>query len=84
MDNAHEVEHAAASAQVAAAVRLARIIVAAGTVCADSGAPLSDRQKVSLLTAALLEFDGNKAEVHGVLGLEELLARFDGNGGLAE
>ena len=84
MDETSQIEPAAVSAQVAAALRVARMIVAATTVSADAGEPLSDRQEVSLLTAALLEFDGYKADVEGLLGIEQLLAKAGRNGGAAE
>jgi hypothetical protein len=48
-------------AQVAAADRVARVLVGAFDLCADSGRPLSALQRVDAIRAALLEFDGEPA-----------------------
>ena len=83
MDDADEVAPVAVSAQVAAALKVARIIVTATTVAADAGEALNDRQQVALLTAALLEFDGYKVDVDGLLEVEQLLAKAGRNGDTA-
>jgi hypothetical protein len=81
MDEVHEIEHFAEAAQAATALRLSRVIVTATTIADDAGVPLNDRQKISLLTTALLEFDGLLAELRDVLELDRLLARTGNNGG---
>ncbi len=43
-------------------------------LCRDEGEPLSDRQKIAILTAAFLEFDGIEHELDSTLALEQLFA----------
>jgi hypothetical protein len=58
---------------VVVADRLARAVVATFGLCEDCGAPLAERQKIALCTAALLEFDGVQAEIDGLRRVERLL-----------
>jgi hypothetical protein len=60
--------------QVVAAQRLAQTAVTGFALCEECGQPLSERQKVAFLTAALLEVDGLREEVTGVLHVERLIA----------
>jgi len=62
------------AAQVTAAQRLASTMVCSFELCRDEGEPLSDRQKVAILTAAFLEFDGIEHELDSTLALEQLFA----------
>jgi hypothetical protein len=59
--------------QTAAAERLARAVVLAFDVCEEGGVPLSELQKVAILEAALLEFDGFEAELGSRAAVSELL-----------
>ena len=61
------------SVHVVTADRIARFVVAGVGLCEQSGVPLSERQRVALLTAALLEFDGVQAEVDGLREVEHML-----------
>lgn len=63
-----------ATLQVVAAQRLAQATVTGFGFCDECGHPLSDRQKVALLTAAMLELDGMREEVDGVVHVERLIA----------
>jgi hypothetical protein len=66
------------AAQLVGADRLARVLISGFRVCAEQGAPLTERQQSALLTTALLEFDGFHAEVRGTLEVDRLLARLTG------
>jgi hypothetical protein len=68
------IEGFAATAQVAAAQRAARALTVGFGLCEEAGFPLSERQRISMLTAALLAFDGFQAETAGLLHVEQLLA----------
>jgi hypothetical protein len=61
------------TAQVATALRIARMIVTSIGVAADSE-PLSDNQKIAMITAALIEFDGFRDELRTLLALDRLIA----------
>jgi len=63
---------------VVAAQRVARATVTGFGLCEESGHPLSDGQKVSLLTAAMLELDGMRDEIEGVVRVERLIAELRG------
>jgi hypothetical protein len=63
------------TAKAAAAERIAAAIVAGFEVCAQAGVPLSQLQKIALVEAALLEFDGFEAHVGSVAAIDELLRR---------
>lgn len=73
------VELAAATAKAAAAARFAGTIISAFDVCEQVGAPLTQAQKVALLEAALLEFDGLEAQLNSLVAIGQLL-RGDGAG----
>lgn len=66
-------ELAAATAKAAAAERFAGAIIAAFEVCEQVGWPLKQPQKVALVEAALLEFDGLEAQLHSLAEIGELL-----------
>jgi hypothetical protein len=67
------VDLATAAANAAAAERLAGAIVVGLEICEQAGTPLSQVQKVSLIQAALLEFDGLGAQLSSLAVIEELL-----------
>jgi hypothetical protein len=69
---------AAATMQVVAADRIARQLIVGFGFCDECGVPLSERQRIALLTAALLEFDGVQDELEGLLRVERLLQDFGG------
>ena len=58
---------------VVAAGRIARLVIASFGLCHDCGFPLLERQKIALLTSALLEFDGLQQELEGLQRVEHLL-----------
>ena len=60
--------------QVVAAQRVAQATVTGFAFCEECGLPLSERQKVAFLTAAVLELDGLHEELMGVLHVERLIA----------
>lgn len=63
-----------ATLQIVAAQRVAQATVTGFGFCEECGHPLTDRQKVALLTAAMLELDGMRDEVDGVVHVERLIA----------
>ena len=72
---------------VVAAGRIARLVIASFGLCEDCGFPLLERQKIALITSALLEFDGVQQELEGLQRVEHLLEelrasdrRANGNG----
>jgi hypothetical protein len=67
-----------ATLQVVAAQRVAQATVTGFGFCDECGHPLTDRQKVALLTAAMLELDGMRDEVEGVVHVERLIAELRG------
>jgi hypothetical protein len=67
-------------AKVAAAERFATAVVLGFEVCEDADAPLSQRQKIAVIEAALLEFDGLEAQLRSLASVSELLRAF-GPGG---
>ena len=67
------VELAAATAKAAAAERFAGAIIVAFEVCDQVGWPLKQPQKVALVEAALLEFDGLEAQLNSLVAIGELL-----------
>ena len=69
----HRHEPFAPAAQVAAAQCLARAVVVAFSACEEACMPLSDLQKIAVLEAALLEFDGFEAQFQRLEGISELL-----------
>jgi hypothetical protein len=60
--------------QVTGAERLSRALTAGFAMCEEAGFPVSERQRVSMLTAALLAFDGFQAETERLLQVEQLLS----------
>jgi hypothetical protein len=54
---------AAVTAKVAAAERFARALVVAFGALDDLGLPLTDVQRIAMIQAALLEFDGFEAQL---------------------
>ena len=63
----------AAIAHVAAAERIARGIVVAFGTCEEVGVALSDVQKIAVVQAMLLEFDGFAAQLGSLECLGRLL-----------
>lgn len=57
----------------AAARRFAAAIVAAFGVCDEVCTPLTDLQKITVIQAALLEFDGLEAELDSLSRIGDLL-----------
>jgi hypothetical protein len=66
-------ELAAATAKAVAAERLAGAVMATFDICEQSGVPLSQLQKVALVEAVLLEFDGLEAHLRSLAAVEERL-----------
>jgi hypothetical protein len=64
--------------QVVTAQRMAQATVTGFGFCEECGHPLTERQKVALLTAAMLEVDGLHEEVQGVVHVERLIAELRG------
>ena len=67
-----------ATLQVVMAQRMAQATVTGFCLCEECGDPLTERQKVALLTAAMLELDGLHEEVEGVVHVELLIAELRG------
>lgn len=67
-----------ATIHVVAAQRVAQVAVTGFSFCEECGHPLTERQKVALLTAAILELDGLNDEVAGVVHVEQLIADLRG------
>jgi hypothetical protein len=67
----------AAFAQVASAERVARAIVLAFDSCDEAGAPLSEVQRIAVLEAILLEFDGLAAHLRTLASVGEALRGLD-------
>jgi hypothetical protein len=67
----------AAFAHVASVERIARAIVLAFDSCDDSGAPLSEIQKIAVLEAILLEFDGFAAHLRTLESVGQALRELD-------
>ena len=63
---------------VVASQRLAQAAVSGFAFCDECGQPLTERQKVALLTAAMLEIDGLREEVEGVVHVERLIDELRG------
>ncbi len=59
--------------QVAAAQRFAEALVVGFAVCEEAGAPFSELQKVALIEAALLQFDGFDAQLTALSVVHDLL-----------
>ena len=67
-----------ATLHVVAAQRVAQATVTGFGFCEECGHPLTERQKVALLTAAVLELDGLHDEVEGVVHVERLISELRG------
>jgi hypothetical protein len=67
----------AALAHVASAERVARAIVLAFDSCDDTGAPLSEIQKITVLEAILIEFDGFAAHLRTLASVGQILRDLD-------
>ncbi len=66
--------------QVAAAQRFAEALVVGFEVAEQAGAPFSEIQKVALIEAALLQFDGFEAQLATLTIVDEILRDLDENG----
>jgi hypothetical protein len=66
-------ELAAATAKAVAAERLAGAVMGAFDICEQAGVPLSQLQKIALVEAVLLEFDGLEAHLSALATVEEQL-----------
>jgi hypothetical protein len=75
--NGNRAADSAAFAHVASAERVARAIVLAFEACDDTGAPLSEVQKIALLEAVLLEFDGFAAHLRALSSVGQALRELD-------
>ncbi len=64
--------------QVVAAQRVAQATLTGFGLCEECGHPLTERQKVAILTAAMLELDGLHEELTGVVHVERLIAELRG------
>ena len=64
---------APATAKAVAAERLAGAVMSAFDICEQAGVPLSQLQKVALVEAVLLEFDGLEAHLRSLAAVEEQL-----------
>lgn len=60
-------------AEIAAAGRLAEILIVGFGKCELAGRPLSELQQIDLLATALTVFDGYRDEVEGHVRIEETL-----------
>lgn len=77
-DAGQALEGFASTAQVAGAERVARALTVGFALCDEAGFPLSERQQISMFTAALLGFDGFQAETEGLLNVEHFLTGLSG------
>ena len=68
-----EVGLAPCAARIATAERLARAIVLAFEACDEGGVPLSQIQRISVIEAALLEFDGLDDDLRSQASVGQLL-----------
>jgi hypothetical protein len=67
-------ERVTSIAQVGAARELARTLTVGFGICDEEGFPLSERQMIALLTAALLGFDELRVETHEALTTDRALS----------
>jgi hypothetical protein len=70
----------ASAARVAAAERLAGVIVSTFEKCEETNIPLSKAQKTALIKAVVVEFDGFEAELSSLMRIAELLSELTRNG----
>jgi hypothetical protein len=73
-ESARTLDGFVSSTQVAAAKRVAKALTAGFAMCEEAGFPLSERQRVSMLTAAFLAFDGFHAETERLLHVDQLIS----------
>ena len=66
------------AARVVTAERIARAIVLAFETCDESGVPLSQVQRISVIEAALLEFDGIEYDLRVQANVGDLLRALGG------
>lgn len=66
------------AARVVTAERIARAIVLAFETCDEGGVPLSQVQRISVIEAALLEFDGIDHDLRAQANVGELLRALGG------
>lgn len=64
---------APATARAVAAERLAGAVMSAFDICEQAGVPLTQLQKVALVEAVLLEFDGLEAHLRSLAAVEQQL-----------
>jgi len=67
-------------AKVAAAERFAGAIVAAFEMCEEGGVPLTQIQKIAVIEAAFLEFDGFEANLRSLATVGGVLRGLCGDG----
>ena len=73
-ENGHEsAEVTAFTAHAAAARCLARVVAVSLDSCEERGFPLSELQKVAIVEAALLEFDGFGVQLAALVAVGEFL-----------
>ena len=73
-ENGHEpAEVTVFTAHAAAARCLARVVAVSLDACDDGGFPLSEVQKVAIVEATLLEFDGFGIQLASLVAVGELL-----------
>ena len=65
------------TARDAAARCLARAAVSGFDMCEESGMPLTQLQKVAILEAALVEFDGTRDHLFSVEALNRILSELE-------
>lgn len=70
-------EMVTSTAHGATARCVARSVVVAFDACEDSGAPLSQLQKVALIESVLLEFDGFGIHLASLAALDRMLGDLD-------
>jgi hypothetical protein len=80
MNADHLADLHASTAQIAAAGRIATALVAGFGFCADEGYPLTERQRVELLKAALIVFDDFRGEVESHIRIGTTLRAMSENG----
>jgi hypothetical protein len=69
-------ESVSSASQIEAADRLAETLVVAFGQCEMAGRPLTELQKIDILSSALAVFDGYRAELESRLSFEQTLLEF--------
>ena len=80
MRSARDIGSIVTMAQLAAADTLARATLSSVSLCEAARLPLSELQKIEIIKAGLVEFDGFHAQVAGLLEVERLLQDLHTNG----